>query len=169
MSLQKRTQYTAVPKSTATHNAQFMRGPQDTDQQHVRWHISPRTPVLMLALFVSGVLISIGHHLFYSHLDRSIVQSPGEGSPYVTQIWIIRYGTAFAFLAKALFASAVIVAYKQHIWINLQKRANPISTIDAMFAATYDILAFLNPGLLLRAKTSALMAFIIWYLFHPEW
>lgn len=38
------------------------------------------------------------------------------------------------------------------MWINLQARVNPIATIDTMFVATYDILAFLNPSLLLKAK-----------------
>ncbi|KAH7548874.1 hypothetical protein BM1_10647 [Bipolaris maydis] len=33
-----------------------------------------------------------------------------------------------------------------------------------MFAVTYDILAFLNPGLLVKATISSLMAFIIWFL-----
>lgn len=117
----------------------------------------------MLALFLYGVLVSVGHHLLNYHMDGSVVHGRDEGSQYLTQIWIIRYGTAFVFLAKALLASAVIVAYKQHMWINLRARPNTISTIDAMFAATYDILAFLTPSLLMRAKISAFMALITWY------
>jgi hypothetical protein len=131
-------------------------------ERPVRWHISARAPLTMLALFVSGVLVSIGHHFFYSRLDGSAVRSLDSGSQYLTQIWIIRYGTAFAFLAKSLLASAVVVAYKQHIWINLRARANTVSTIDAMFAATYDVLAVLSPSLLLKAKIPALLALITW-------
>ena len=168
MSSHNGIQYTAVPKPVATNNIELMHNPPDTKQQPVRWRISPRIPSAMLALFTAGVSVSVGHHLFYSRLDGSIVQIPNEGSRFLTQIWIIRYGTAFLFLAKLLLASTVIVAYKQHIWIDLQARANPISTIDAMFAATYDIFALLNPSLLLRAKLLALMACIIWYLFKPD-
>lgn len=65
--------------------------------------------------------------------------------------------------------SAVVVAYKQYMWVNLQARANTISAIDAMFAAAYDILAFLSPSLLLKAKIPALMAFITWYLHGLYW
>jgi hypothetical protein len=70
----------------------------------------------------------------------------------------IRHG----FRTKSLLASAVVVAYKQHIWINLRARANTVSTIDAMFAATYDVLAVLSPSLLLKAKIPALLALITW-------
>lgn len=164
MSLQDGVSYTAIPKSMVAKNTESPPSPPDTEENPVQWHISLRTPFSMLVPFASGILVSVGHHLFYSYLDGSAVQNPDEGSQYLTQIWIIRYGTAFAFLSKALLTSAVVVAYKQHIWINLRARANPISTIDAMFAATYDILAFLNPSLLLKAKILSLMAFIIWYL-----
>ncbi|XP_014560764.1 hypothetical protein COCVIDRAFT_23142 [Bipolaris victoriae FI3] len=164
MSLQDGVSYTAIPKSMVAKNTESPPSPPDTEENPVQWHISLRTPFSMLVPFASGILVSVGHHLFYSYLDGSAVQNPDEGSQYLTQIWIIRYGTAFAFLSKALLTSAVVVAYKQHIWINLRARANPISTIDAMFAATYDILAFLNPSLLLKAKILSLMAFIIWFL-----
>jgi len=116
----------------------------------------------MLALFIAGVAVSIVHHFFYKRLDGTAVHSADEGSKYLTQIWIIRYGTACAFLAKTLLASAVVVAYKQYIWTNLRARANRVSTIDAMFAATHDVLAAISPSLLLKAKLPALMALITW-------
>lgn len=162
MSPQSGITYTAIPKSNSTKTTDSPSNPPDTFEQPVRWHISLRTPISMLGLFASGILVAIGHHLFYTRLDGSVVRSTDDGSQYLTQIWIIRYGTAFAFLAKALLASAVVVAYKQHMWINLRARVNTVSTIDAMFAATYDILAFLSPSLLLRAKIPALMALIVW-------
>jgi hypothetical protein len=105
----------------------------------------------MLGLLVAGIFVSGGHHVLYSRLN-------------LTQTWIIRYGTAFAFLSKTLLASAVVVAYKQYMWINLRSRANAISTIDAMFAATHDAYAVLSPSLLLRAKLPAIMALITWYI-----
>ncbi|KAJ8108152.1 hypothetical protein OPT61_g8373 [Boeremia exigua] len=164
MALQEVISYTAVPKSLTVENTESMCSAPDTEEQPVRWHISLRTPLSMMGLLVAGILVSVGHHLFYSRLDGSVVRSSDQESRYFSQIWIIRYGTAFAFLAKALLASAVIIAYKQHMWINLRAQANTISTIDAMFAATHDILAFLSPSLLLRAKMPAFMAFITWFL-----
>jgi hypothetical protein len=50
----------------------------------------------MLALFASGILVPVDHNLLYSRLDGSVVLRPDEGSQYLTQIWIICYGKAFA-------------------------------------------------------------------------
>lgn len=82
----------------------------------------------MLSLFLSGILTSVGHHIFYSRLDGSAVQHPDTGARYFTQIWIIRYGTAFAFLTQSFLANTVILAYTQHVWINFRTEANTIST-----------------------------------------
>jgi hypothetical protein len=118
----------------------------------------------MISLFIAGVLVAVGHHLFYSRFHTHTVQSPDNGaSEYLSQTWIIRYGTAFAFVAKTLLAGSIVVAYKQHMWINLRHKANTVSTIDAVFAATHDLVAFLSPAFLLKAKTPALMALVAWY------
>lgn len=131
--------------------------------QRVQWRISLYTPISMVALFISGILVAMGHHLFYLRFHDQAVQTHGQGiSEYTTQTWIIRYGTAFAFVAKTLLAGAIISAYRQQMWINLRYKANTVSTIDAVFAATHDILAFLSPSLFLRAKIPALMALIAW-------
>lgn len=127
------------------------------------WGVNWKVPVTMLTLFFSGVLISVGHHYFNSALSGNAVRTVDDGaSEYVTQIWILRYGTAFAFLSKTLLASSVAVAYKQHMWVNLRTRENSISTINSIFAATYDFLAFSSPRLAVRATSSALIALVMW-------
>lgn len=137
---------------TATTTSTFNEDP-------VQWRISLYTPTSMVALFISGILVAIGHHLFYSRFHGNPVENSTE---LESQTWIIRYGTAFAFVAKTLLAGAVVIAYKQHMWINLRRKGNTISTIDAMFAATHDFIAFLSPSLFLRAKIPALMALVTW-------
>jgi hypothetical protein len=119
----------------------------------------------MISLFISGILVAVGHHLFYLLFDTTYVQNPEDGaSKYLSQTWIIRYGTAFAFVAKTLLAGSVVIAYKKHMWINLRHKANTISTINAGFAATHDPVAFLSPSFLLKAKVPALMALVTWYV-----
>jgi hypothetical protein len=158
--------YTPIQKSEGADAKTRVGSPPTSYERPVEWRISVWSPASMLALFISGLLVSIGHHLFYSRLNGTLVNGPDDGSQYLTQIWIIRYGTAFAFLAKALLASAVVVAYKQHIWISMRTKANTISTIDAMFGATHDLLVFLRPSFVLRARIPALMALVAWYLAH---
>lgn len=135
------------------------------DLNPVQWRISLYTPISMLLLFFSGILVAIGHHLFYNRFNGTAVRSHEDGSSeYVSQTWIIRYGTAFAFIAKTFLAGAIVVSYKQHMWINLRRKPNSVATIDAVFAATHDFLAFLSPALLLRAKIPALLALVAWCL-----
>lgn len=132
----------------------------------VVWTRGWQAPAMMLFLFVCGVSVTIGHHEFNRYLSgkdvRDIETMAGE---FATQIWILRYGTAFTFLEKTLFASSVAIAYKQHIWITLSDKGNSVSTINAIFAATSDIIALLNPRLIKSSFTSALMALVIWYIY----
>lgn len=158
--------YTAIPPPTDGSTARPLPNSIEHAKKPSRWYISSRTPLSMPSLFIAGILVCVGHHLFYSRLDGTAVQYLEDGSQYRTQIWIIRYGTAFAFLAKALLAGAVVVGYKQHIWINLRQKDNSVSTIDAMFAATYDPIAFISPGFIIKAKLPALMALVAWYCFQ---
>ncbi|CAO2655643.1 Nn.00g044460.m01.CDS01 [Neocucurbitaria sp. VM-36] len=154
-----------TPTATATAEERQSGTSSFIDLQPVQWRISLYTPISMIALFISGILVALGHHLFYSRFDGTTVRSSADGaSEYISQTWIIRYGTAFAFVAKTLLAGAVIVGYKQHMWINLRRKANTVATIDAVFAATHDFLAFLSPVFLLRAKIPALMALVAWCL-----
>jgi hypothetical protein len=130
----------------------------------VQRQISLYTPVSMVSLFLSGILVAVGHHLFYSRFDRSFVHEVNKmDSKYLSQEWIIRYGTAFAFVAKTLLAGSVMVAYRQHMWITLQHKDNRLSTVDAVFAAPHDLLALLSPSMFLKAKIATSMALLAWY------
>ncbi|KAK8016601.1 hypothetical protein PG993_014790 [Apiospora rasikravindrae] len=166
MALRDHVQYASVPANDDPNYRSVK--PQASRQglfTPVKWKVEWKAPASMLFLFISGVLVTIAHHCFNSFFSGRDVEAVEElGSEFATQIWILRYGTAFAFLSKTLLASAVAIAYKQHIWITLGDRANSISTINVIFAATHDFLALLNPKLAMRAVTPALMALVIWCL-----
>jgi hypothetical protein len=152
-----------ITESTSTAQAAPLTGEYESKGdavQPVQWRISLYTPLSMIALFILGLLVAVGHHIFYSRLVGTNVRGPEE--QYISQVWIIRYGTAFAFVTKTLLAGSIVVAYKQYMWINLQHKANSVSTIDAVFAATHDPLSFLHPSFWSRAKIPALMALIAW-------
>ncbi|EFQ93601.1 hypothetical protein CFE70_010171 [Pyrenophora teres f. teres 0-1] len=136
------------------------------ERKSVQWRISLYTPLSMISLFMFGLLVAVGHHLFYKRFDKTHVRGPGEdgASKYISQVWIIRYGTAFAFIAKTLLAGSIVVAYKQHMWINLRHKSHSVCTIDALFAATHDLLAFSSPSLWTKAPIPALMALVAWCL-----
>jgi len=53
------------------------------------------SPVLMVGLTVLAPLVAVGHHLFYVYLDGKQVSQVT-----IPQAWVIRVGTAFAYLSK---------------------------------------------------------------------
>jgi hypothetical protein len=77
--------YSEASKSTTTAQIAPCIGEDQGTHQPVQWRISPYTPMSMVSLFLSGVLVAIGHHLFYlrfeyngfilrtmEHLDTSV-------------------------------------------------------------------------------------------------
>jgi len=127
------------------------------------WGVNWQAPTKMISLLLIGSLCAGGHHLFYQSLNASPVRTKAEGAPdWATQDWIIRYGVAFAFLAKTFLAAAVAIAYKQHIWINFRQQAYSVAAIDAIYDATTDLFSFLNVEMLHQAKTATFLALLVW-------
>src|SRR5579859_2790689 len=58
--------------------------------------------VTMISLFTSGLALAVGHHLLYSSLDGRQLNQVS-----VSQAWVIREGTAFAFAFKTVLVSAI--------------------------------------------------------------
>ncbi|KAL2074611.1 hypothetical protein VTL71DRAFT_8389 [Oculimacula yallundae] len=129
--------------------------------QLVKWGINWLVPVKMLALFIGGSALAVGHHCYYQSLvDTRVSSNSSKSSSWDidSQEWKIRFGTAFAFLAKTFLAAAVSIAYKQHIWATCRRKAYSIAGLDALFSATADLFAFTSSEFTIRAKVSAVLA-----------
>lgn len=113
-------------------------------------------PVAMVAFFMSGVSFATGHHAYYSSLDGTEVRDDES------QQWAIRFGTAFAFLVEVSLATAVSIAQTQRAWTTVEKKSVSIGGIDAVFAATRDLVSFMSWEMLSRAKLASLLALICW-------
>ena len=117
------------------------------------------SPVAMMAgLFLLGMGFAVGHYVFYRSWRDHIVDGNLE------QEYIIRAGTAFAFLSKASLVGAVIIAHKQIAWDTVGKRAITIDGVNAMFVAPTDLTSFWNGDMLQRAKTATILALLTWYV-----
>ncbi|KAL2069201.1 hypothetical protein VTL71DRAFT_15539 [Oculimacula yallundae] len=128
------------------------------------WSIDWRAPLKMIGLLSLGVAVAVGHHFFYRHLHLKEVSTDNSRWNFNSQSWAIRYGTAFAFLAKTFLAACISVAYQQHIWTTMRSKRITISGLDATFGATKDIFAFLNPTFLLNVKVGAVLAALTWLM-----
>ncbi|KAF8858770.1 hypothetical protein BDZ45DRAFT_673706 [Acephala macrosclerotiorum] len=66
-----------------------------------------RQPAVMILSGVLGILLSIGHHIYYSKLHGTLASTPDK------QQWPIRFGTAFSILTMICFSVAISEACTQ--------------------------------------------------------
>ncbi|KAI2470162.1 hypothetical protein F4781DRAFT_441945 [Annulohypoxylon bovei var. microspora] len=109
----------------------------------------------MYLSFLFGVACAIGHHIFYKTLN---------GKPADSQITMLRYGTFLSFAAKAGLAAAVVIAFKQRIWITMRSKFLSVAALDSLFAAAEDMSALLNVEVYQRAKVAMILATFIWLM-----
>ncbi len=107
----------------------------------------------MYAFFVLGILVAIGHHIFYQVL---------AGREASNQLQMLRYGTVLAYFAKVCLAGSIIIAYRQRLWLTMRSKTLYVSTIDGLFEVVEDLTGLFNLEVWTRAKVAGLMALFIW-------
>ena len=140
-----------------------------------------RYPALTLLLFVAGILLAVGHDIYYgtlngqrADLDGSTTASASTstsnpfaslvGSNVSQQTWAIRIGTGLAFLCKTALSIVVGLVGAQQIWYTLRRKDTSIYRIDGMFQLIENPLALLNGGLIWHAKLLSVLALVSWYV-----
>jgi len=119
-------------------------------------------PVAALAMFgflFIGVLTAISHHLFYSYLNKQIIDNAAIG-----QTWAIRIGTAFGFLFKTVLVAAMSVVYAQGFWFTVRRNAFEIGTLDDFFTLLNNPLRFYNKSLYGKASLLFALAMVAWLI-----
>ncbi|KAI1760107.1 hypothetical protein GGR53DRAFT_511111 [Hypoxylon sp. FL1150] len=115
------------------------------------WHWRPAW--VMYLSFLFGICCAIGHHIFYKTLS---------GRPAENQLAMLRYGAVLAFAAKAGLVAAIVIAFKQRIWMTVRSKFLSVAALDSLFAATEDISALLNLEIYKRATVAMLLALFVW-------
>ncbi|KAM0254882.1 hypothetical protein ACHAQJ_006319 [Trichoderma viride] len=90
----------------------------------------------MVGNTICGILMAVGHHLFYMSLDKQTVGNQNQ------QEWNVRIGTGMAFCVKMFLTAAAGFAYAQVLWKTLKAREVKLEGIDAMFDVAHNALAF---------------------------
>ncbi len=97
----------------------------------------------MLLFFLTGVLIALGHHVYYNTRAGMIVPSSnGPNWQIQGQELVLRFGLEIAFLTNAFLVNAVGRAYTQCAWSVAKRRTVTIDGLDALFSAFEDPWAF---------------------------
>ncbi|KAF4635830.1 hypothetical protein G7Y89_g2260 [Cudoniella acicularis] len=132
--------------------------------RQVEWGVNWKAPVKMVGLLIAGAGIALGHHFYYHYLDKKEVSTDDSKWNLKSQQWELRYGNAFAFLAKTCLAASISVAYQQHIWTTMRRKSIAISGLDATFGATKDLFSFLNTSFLFNVKVGVALAALTWLM-----
>lgn len=88
----------------------------------VIWKINWQQPTFMCSMLLCGLILAIGHHVYYHSLSGS---PAGDAT---RQAWSIRFGTAFAFLVVACFKAITVSALGQYLWSVVRSKCLKIST-----------------------------------------
>lgn len=133
--------------------------PEDTKTQggnNERW----RAIVVVVGAVCAGAALAVGHDRFNNSFHNKQVDHAS-----LSQQWITRIGSGFAFLVKTFLASAVAVSYTQRLWRNLRARAYKVENVDVFMAASTDFLSFFQPQAWFRTPGLWIMGLTMWYEF----
>ncbi|KAH9203863.1 hypothetical protein DL95DRAFT_320599 [Leptodontidium sp. 2 PMI_412] len=120
-----------------------------------------RRLISMIAFFLVGVLMCIGHHLYYTSLVGQVVGNVDD------QQTALRYGTTFAYLAQVCLVTPVGFAYTQWLWKGLERKIVTVNALDAAFGARTSILSLLDAEILWKTRAGLILAFIVWCNLAP--
>ncbi|TGO45438.1 hypothetical protein BCON_0391g00020 [Botryotinia convoluta] len=127
-------------------------------RHYVKWGIAWQPLWFMISLVLCGYALAIGHHLYFSSLDKTAAGSP------LRQQWAIRFGTIFAYATASLSAAAIGAAYEQHLWTLFKQDSFSLSGFDDLFALKSTPTSFFNVELLAHAKLAVLLALCFWLI-----
>lgn len=133
--------------------------------QHRRIHWT--TPATILLAFFAGILLAVGHHLFYKRLAGHVAP-PGQyhlpfGEVSKQQV-NTAVGTAFAFLVKSMLSLAVAASFTQVFWralITAEKGAR-LADVDTAFSVLQDFSGLFKTSVWRRHSLLLPLAVIFW-------
>src|SRR5436190_18490867 len=77
-----------------------------------------KSHVTMLGLLLLAIATAVGQHFYYAYLDRRQVSQVA-----LSQEWVIRAGTALAYLFKTFLVVAVSIAFCHGFWYIVRRHA----------------------------------------------
>lgn len=131
---------------------------------------APTTIVLSL---VTGVLLAVGHHLFYDNLHGRQARADGWqilGSRVSPQQLNIAIGTALAFLVKTFLLLAISTAYLQLLWRSLLRtsKGTTLGDLDIAFSGLSNLISVSKIWVWRKLPLLFVLAVVAWYAVSRE-
>jgi hypothetical protein len=123
----------------------------------------------MFASLLCGLLLAVGHHLFYTHLNGQPTGSAGHTllGGVTRQQLNTTIGTIFAFLVKAFLVIAISIAYAQIMWRDLKQQPTKVDAANTVFSALTSIWSLIHLSVWWRYPLLLLLACAAWYGYCP--
>ena len=106
--------------------------------------------------YLLGLILMGVHHGLYQNLSGR----PADSA--LLQLWVIRAGTAIAFLSKLCHSIATGVAYDQWMWVDLHARPHEIGSLDSVFAVLGNAFEFLALRVWFKRPVLTFLAAVTW-------
>ncbi|KAE9368893.1 hypothetical protein N431DRAFT_382690 [Stipitochalara longipes BDJ] len=163
-------QYTIARKAVGSNGPTHLPEPQSYRSEDVKSHVPGRGGGLywkayttMVSSLFCGMLLALGHHLFYISLNGKPVGAPQHIIRGVTRQQLnLTLGTLFAFLVKACLAVAITTAYTQIFWRAVKKRSTRLTTIDTIYYGPTNLWSLLSFSVWRKYPLLLLLALTVW-------
>ena len=113
---------------------------------------------MMYVALSLGVGTAFLHHFFYVRLKDT---AAGDSA---AQMWVLWIGTGITFITLFFFSVANGIAFTQYVWVVVKRHVLTVGGLDALFALTSDLTAFLKVELWKKARFAMLIAFVFWFV-----
>ncbi|ATZ45633.1 hypothetical protein BCIN_01g03800 [Botrytis cinerea B05.10] len=107
---------------------------------------------------LSGLILAIGHHVYYSSLNGT----PADDS--ARQNWSIRFGAVFASLVVVCFKAITVSALGQYFWTVIRAKGLKISDLDKLYALTSSPIGIFSFSVFKNTTLAAAIGIIFWYV-----
>lgn len=126
-----------------------------------------QAPTTIIFSLIAGLLLAVGHHLFYNRLHGQQASPDGFkilGSHVSPQQLNIAIGTAIAYLVKTFLVLALSTAYLQLLWRALLKatRGSTLGDLDTAFSGLSNLISLSKVWVWWRAPLLFCLALVAW-------
>ncbi|KAM0151321.1 hypothetical protein ACHAPG_008314 [Botrytis cinerea] len=130
----------------------------DKSSDTVVWKVDWQQPTFMCLVPFSGLILAIGHHVYYSSLNGT----PADDS--ARQNWSIRFGAVFASLVVVCFKAITVSALGQYFWTVIRAKGLKISDLDKLYALTSSPIGIFSFSVFKNTTLAAAIGIIFWYV-----
>lgn len=111
----------------------------------------------IIVSLVFGIIFALGHHCMNSYLNgKQVTDVP------ISQSWISRFGTAFAFLVKTAFVISVGASYVQYQWFKFHRQSFRVDEIDSLTDVLENAMCFVYNLVFVHQPVLLLIAMVTW-------